>query len=432
MSQFIDHVFIEVRSGDGGNGMVAWRREKYEPMGGPAGGNGGRGAHVYFEATHDLNTLIDFRFRKEFLADNGARGRSKGMHGKNAKDLVIRVPVGTIIKDAESGDVIADLVRPGQQAMVAQGGKGGLGNVMLASHSRKAPHYCEPGQPGIERKLELELKTIADVGLVGLPNAGKSTLLSVVSAAKPKIAAYPFSTLEPQLGVVRTESENSFVVADIPGLVEGASNGVGLGHDFLRHIERTKLLIHLVDVSSETVDNDVEVIEKELNLYNEKLANAHKILVLNKIDLLLPEEFEAIAERLKKKSEIEYQSPVKMISAATRYGVDELIKTLEQRLSEIKLAQPEAEEPVFLDPKATERIDTGFTIQRKKKVFFVEGDRVARLVSVTNMRDPDSLHHMYAVLRAMGVIEALVHEGAHSGSEVYAGDVSFVFGEEFS
>jgi GTP-binding protein len=229
---------------------------------------------------------------------------------------------------------------------------------------------------------------------------------------------------------VRTESGNSFVVADIPGLVEGASNGVGLGHDFLRHIERTKLLIHLVDISSGTIDLDVEVIENELKLYNDKLASAHKILVLNKVDLLLPDEVEAIADRVRKKSEIEYQSPMKMISGATRYGVDELIKALEQKLGEIKLAEPEPEEPVFLDPKATERIDTGFVVQRKKKVFFVEGDRVARLVSVTNMRDPDSLHHMYSVLRAMGVISALVEEGAHSGSEIHAGDVTFTFGDE--
>ncbi len=441
MSQFIDHVFIEVRSGDGGNGMVAWRREKYEPMGGPAGGNGGRGGHVFFEATRDINTLIDFRFKKSFEAANGQRGRSKGMHGRSADDLVIRVPIGTVIKDAESGDVIADLVQDLQRVMVAEGGKGGRGNVMLASPKSRAPHFCEPGQAGIERKLELELKILADVGVIGLPNAGKSTLLSVVSKAKPKIADYPFSTLEPQLGVVQTPSGDSFVMADIPGLIEGASQGVGLGHHFLRHVERTRILIHLVDISSEHIEQDITTINKELDLYGGALSNLPQCLVLNKCDLLSQEDAEAISKRLvatgyaiasDKKERDAFGEPIFLISAATKKGVADLLSYVEGRLTEIKQQEPDQGVVNYYDPKATERVDTGFNVFRKKGLFFVEGDRVERLVSVTNMRDADSINHMHHILRAMGVIDALLNEGAKAGNEIVVGDVTFVFGEEFS
>jgi GTPase len=440
MSQFIDHVFIEVRSGDGGNGIVAWRREKYEPMGGPAGGNGGRGGHIYFEATRDINTLIDFRFKKRIEASIGERGRNKGMHGKNAEDTIVRVPIGTVIKDAETGDVIADLVLDKQRAMVAQGGRGGRGNTMLASNNMRAPHFCEPGEAGIERKLELELKILADIGVTGLPNAGKSTLLSVVSAAKPKIADYPFSTLEPQLGVVKTGSGNAFVMADIPGLVEGASEGIGLGHQFLRHVERTRILVHLVDITSEQLEQDIDTIEAELRLHSESLAALPQLLVLNKADLVDPEEAQEIVERLKKrylhsnkqKTDLFKGEQVMLISGATRQGVDQLINNLEQALVKLKAAEPEAAEIIFFDPKSQERPDNGFQISRKKNVFIVEGDRAERLVSVTNMRDPDSIHHMIHVLRAMGIIDALIAEGIKTGSEVVVGETTFSFGEEFN
>lgn len=440
MSQFIDHVFIEVRSGDGGNGIVAWRREKYEPMGGPAGGNGGRGGHIYFEATRDLNTLIDFKFKKRIEARIGERGRSKNQHGKNAEDTVVRVPVGTVIKDAETGDTIADLVLHGQKAMVAQGGRGGRGNTMLASPTMRAPHYCEPGEAGIERKLELELKILADIGVIGLPNAGKSTLLSVVSAAKPKIADYPFSTLEPQLGVIKTASGNSFVMADIPGLVEGASDGVGLGHQFLRHVERTRLLIHLVDITSEHIEQDIDTIRTELALHSEDLAALPQLLVCNKADLVDDETANLVIDDLKKhyqtgknENNIELFKgyEVMLISGATRQGVDELINVLEEALVKLKEREPEPAEISFFDPRSQERPDTGFQIYRKKGVFFVEGDRAERLVSVTNMRDPDSIHHMIHVLRAMGIIDGLIAEGCITGSEVVIGQTTFAFGEEF-
>ncbi|MBI2812560.1 MAG: GTPase ObgE [Candidatus Melainabacteria bacterium] len=441
MSQFIDHVFIEVRSGDGGNGIVAWRREKYEPMGGPAGGNGGRGGHIYFEATRDINTLIDFRFKKRIEARVGERGRNKGMHGKNAEDTIVRVPVGTVIKDAETGDIIADLVLDHQRAMVAQGGRGGRGNTMLSSPQMRAPHFCEPGEAGIERKLELELKVLADIGVIGLPNAGKSTLLSVVSAAKPKIADYPFSTLEPQLGVIKTKSGNAFVMADIPGLVEGASEGVGLGHQFLRHVERTRMLIHLVDITSEHLEDDIDTIRAELRLHSEDLAALPQLLVCNKADLVDQEEAASIIERLKKhyktadnkkQNELFKGEEVMLISGATREGVDSLINVLENALMKLKADQPEPAEIIFFDPKSQERPDNGFQIYRKKGLFIVEGDRAERLVSVTNMRDPDSIHHMIHVLRAMGIIDALIAEGAKAGSEVVVGATTFSFGEEFN
>ncbi|HEY9774178.1 MAG TPA: GTPase ObgE [Planktothrix sp.] len=434
MSQFLDHVYIEATSGDGGRGIVAWRREKYEPMGGPAGGNGGRGGHIYIQATNDLNTLIDFRFKKKFEADSGQRGGPKGMHGKNAKDLTLRVPTGTLIRDAETGEVVGDLVRPGQRIMVAQGGQGGRGNATMATPARRAPHFCEPGQPGIVRQLELELKVIADVGVIGLPNAGKSTLLSVVSAAKPKIAAYPFSTLEPNLGVVRTpDGERAFVMADIPGLVEGASQGVGLGHDFLRHVERTRLLIHLADLSSETLQQDIETIDNELKLYSEYLDSLPQILVLNKSDIVTPEQIKEASKQLAKGKTAQRHSPPVVISAATRQGITELLNDVISRLDKLRPQEEEPEiEELPPDERASLRVESGFEVVRKKGVFTVHGDRVERVVAVTDMRDPEALHHLHNVLRSMGVIDALIKEGCQQGADVNIGVVSFTFGEEWS
>ncbi|HEY9712320.1 MAG TPA: GTPase ObgE [Chroococcales cyanobacterium] len=438
MSKFLDQAFIEVRSGDGGNGIVAWRREKYEPMGGPAGGNGGRGGSVYLEATEDLNTLIDFRFKRKFEASNGARGRPKGMHGKGAEDLTIKVPVGTLVRDAETKSVIADLVRSGQRVLVAEGGKGGLGNVMLASPTKRAPHHCEPGQPGIERKLELELKVLADVGIIGLPNAGKSTLLSVISRARPKIADYPFSTLEPNLGVVKTDGGSSFVVADIPGLVEGASQGIGLGHDFLRHVERTRILIHLVDITQDDPAKAIATINDELRLHEAGLEKLPQILALNKVDVIGDELAESIREDVEKalqssargkKDAVQTPTSIQLISAAATSGVKQLMQQVEEALARVKPSEPEPE-TVYYDPKATERVDAGFMVTRKNNIFYVQGDRVERVVGVTNMRDPDALTHMYRVLRAMGVVDELMRLGVQQGSEVVVGKLAFTFGGE--
>lgn len=282
---FVDKALIHIKSGAGGNGMVAWRREKYVPFGGPAGGDGGKGGDVYIEATANLNTLMDFKYQSIFEAEEGEKGGIKNMHGKNGKDIVIKVPCGTIIRDVETGNAIADLQESGDRVMVASGGRGGRGNSRFTSAKRQAPQFSEPGEPSIERDLELELKLLAEVGIIGLPNAGKSTLISVISAAKPKIANYPFTTLIPNLGVVKKPNGDGVVVADIPGLVEGASEGIGLGHEFLRHVERTRLLLHLVDISDEeNVLNHLELIQQELEKYNPKLAKKPQILVLSKID----------------------------------------------------------------------------------------------------------------------------------------------------
>ena len=436
MSQkFVDLVRIKVRSGDGGNGMVAWRREKYEPMGGPAGGNGGRGGDVVLQATNDLSTLLDFHYKNEFNASPGQKGGPKNRQGKQGANLVLKVPVGTIVRDVETGEVIADLSAPEAEVMVAQGGRGGRGNTDLSSHGNRAPYHCEPGEIGIERNLELELKLIADVGIIGLPNAGKSTLLSVLKAAKPKIADYPFSTLTPNLGVVKGTSGDGFVLADIPGLVEGAAGGAGLGHKFLRHIERTRLLVHMVDANSETLEDDIRTISRELELYSPSLASLPRLLVLNKIDAVPPEEAEALRGRIEKEvtsggliKNIDTVKQVAAVSAAARTNVDVLLKAIQVQLSRLPVEEQAVH--IFADPRASERVDTGFNVWRKKNIFYVEGDRLERIVSVTNLRSPEALHHLFHVMKKMGVVDKLLEEGIQPGQEVVIGDTSFSFGED--
>jgi len=261
---FIDKVKINITSGAGGNGMVAWRREKYVDKGGPAGGDGGKGGAVFLMADSNLSTLLDFKYQTKFIAEEGEKGGIKNLHGKNGKDIYIKVPCGTIIKDSKSGKIIGDLTYSGQTLLLASGGRGGRGNARFATPVRRAPQFCEPGEPGINRELELELKLIADVGLLGMPNAGKSTLISVISAAKPKIADYPFTTLVPNLGIIKKPDGDGLVIADIPGLIEGASQGIGLGFEFLRHVERTRLLVHLLDMTEEDPINNYKIINKEL------------------------------------------------------------------------------------------------------------------------------------------------------------------------
>ena len=428
MKNFIDLALIEARSGDGGNGMIAWRRDKYEPMGGPAGGSGGRGGHIFIEATEDLNTLVDFKFKNKFEAKAGGKGMPKSMHGKAGVDLIIRVPVGTVVKDATTDEAVADLIKPNQRVLVAEGGKGGRGNSVLASPTHRAPHFCEPGQAGIYRKLVLELKILADVGLVGLPNAGKSTLLSVISAAKPKIADYPFSTLEPMLGVVRIDEHTSFVAADIPGLIEGASRGVGLGHDFLRHVERTRLLLHLVDITSGDPVADIKTILTELSAYGDSIANLNKILVLNKIDCLDEDELKSAKNTIQEQLGKKFISIVE-ISAATTSGTKELCNLVATELSKTKKIDVSNEPDLIEDEGARARPLEQFVVSREKKLFFIEGDRVQRLIAVTDLKDPDSLYHLHHILRSMGVVDELIRQGAKPGSEIVAGGVTFTFGE---
>src|SRR5256884_4075959 len=370
---FYDHTKIFVKAGDGGNGSSHFRREKFAPLGGPDGGDGGRGGSVYLEATTNLNTLIDYRYRHQFKAESGDAGIRQKMHGAKGEDVVLRVPRGTIVRDAETNELITDLVEDGQRVMVARGGRGGLGNTHFATATHQAPREAQKGEPGEERWITLELRLIADVGLVGYPNAGKSTLLSVVTAAQPKIADYPFTTLSPNLGVVvvgqpGSRDEIDFVLADIPGLIDGAAQGVGLGHEFLRHIDRTRLLIHMLDGASLERDpwQDFQTINQELREYDERLATRPQIVVLNKMDL--PEAQERWPA-LKAKAEAAGY-PVFAISAATHQGTDELMQYTARRLHESR--QEEAERAAseintdMTGPVLRPLPDDAFTVTRRK------------------------------------------------------------------
>jgi GTP-binding protein len=322
--KFVDYVKIYVKAGDGGRGCISFRREKYVPRGGPNGGDGGRGAHVILKATDELNTLLDLRYQREYRAEKGQHGMGKKMHGKNGKDLIIYVPVGTVIKDADTEDILIDLDRQGMETVIAKGGKGGLGNAHFATPTRQAPRFAQPGEMGETKNLILELKLLADVGLIGLPNAGKSTLLSVISSARPKIADYPFTTLTPTLGVVKLENFRSFVVADIPGLIEGAHKGIGLGFQFLRHVERTSIILHLVDISDtgegDPVEN-FEKINKELKLYSPELVRKPQTVVGTKIDIAGNKKRLNILKEYCKAEAIDFFA----VSAITKKGIRQLL-----------------------------------------------------------------------------------------------------------
>ncbi len=325
---FIDYAEIELASGKGGDGAVTFRREKYVPKGGPSGGNGGKGGDIIIEAHHNLSTLLDFKYKRHYKAGKGDNGASALKDGKNGEDIIIKVPVGTIIKDSETGKIIFDLDEDNKHFIVAKGGKGGKGNSNFATPTNQTPRFAEPGIPGEEKKIILELKLIADVGLVGFPNAGKSTLISTISSAKPKIADYPFTTLEPNLGIVRYKDYQSFTVADIPGIIEGAHEGKGLGHKFLRHIERTKILLFLIDITSDNFQRDFNILYNELKSYSPKLAEKKKIISLTKIDLLEEDKLKKISKKKIKNAD----SPVILFSSATKQGIPELLDYLWQAL----------------------------------------------------------------------------------------------------
>lgn len=329
--QFVDYVKIKVKAGDGGRGCVSFRREKYVPRGGPDGGDGGRGGHIIFKATGQLNTLLDLKYRREYRAGKGEHGKGKKMHGRNGKDCLVAVPVGTVIKDSHTEDILADLDRSGNEAVIARGGRGGLGNAHFATPTRQAPRFAQKGDEGETRDLIIELKLLADVGLIGLPNAGKSTLLSVISSARPKIAEYPFTTLVPVLGVVKLENYRSFVVADIPGLIEGAHRGVGLGFQFLRHIERTSILLHLIDISEIGEGDPVEnftKINKELELYNPLLMKRPQVVVGTKRDIAGDSTRLNRLQRYCRKERIQFFT----VSAASGKGIRQLISSLSVQL----------------------------------------------------------------------------------------------------
>lgn len=397
--------------------MVAWRREKYVDKGGPAGGDGGSGGDVYFQASSSMTTLMDFSFMSIFKAPNGENGRSKSQHGKCAKDLVVQVPIGTVVKDLNTGKIIADLIEDEQKVLIAKGGRGGRGNARFASSSKRAPQYCEPGEAGIERDLELELKLIADVGLLGMPNAGKSTLISVISSAKPKIADYPFTTLIPNLGVVKKPSGDAFVVADIPGLIEGASKGVGLGLEFLRHVERCRFLIHIVDLTAENPMDNYKKINKELKKYGTRLSEVYQVIALNKTDALEQEQIDAFYKKFKKLSKDTF-----LISAVSHLGIKELLDFLYVKVEEIE--KPNFEVEVQEDLAATDNDDSDFQVYKAdKSTFIVEGGKVHRLANVTDSRNMEQLSRFVNILTSMGVIDAIKASGIKHGDTIKIGHI---------
>lgn len=419
--KFIDKSKIRVVSGRGGNGMVAWRREKYVDKGGPAGGDGGRGGDVYLVADENMSTLMDFKHKSVFKAEPGENGGIKNMHGRCAKDLFIKVPVGTVVKDIKNGNIIADLTEHEQKVLVAKGGRGGRGNARFATAQKRAPQFCEPGEPPIERELFLELKLIADVGLLGMPNAGKSTLISRISSAKPKIADYPFTTLIPNLGVVKKRSGDGYVVADIPGLIEGASEGVGLGHDFLRHVERCRFLVHLIDSTEENPFNNYEKINLELQKHSEHLANLYQIIALNKIDAIDEDKKSELLEQFKKVS-----GNVFMISAVTGENLDKLTDFMGEKVDEIP--KSETEIVVEEDINAYNNDDSSYEIFKvAKDTFIVQGGKISRLAGVTDERNAEQVIRLQNILKAMGVFDELSKKGIKDGDTIIIGHLEFAY-----
>ena len=437
MSMFLDQVTIDVKAGKGGDGMVAFRREKYVPDGGPAGGDGGRGGDVILVVDEGLRTLMDFRFNRHFKAQPGENGMSKGMHGRGSEDTYVKVPQGTTVRDAETGALLGDLIENGQTLVVAKGGRGGRGNIRFASPRNPAPEIAENGEPGQERKIELELKVLADVGLVGFPSVGKSTLLSVISSARPKIGAYHFTTLVPNLGMVTTSDGRSFAAADLPGLIEGASQGVGLGTQVLRHIERTRVILHVIDMSGmEGRDpyEDYLAINKELSTYNLRLLERPQIIVANKMDMPdAQENLVKFKEQLNKEKEDEFADdiPVFPISGVTRQGLDALLNATADLLEvtpEFPLYEEELEEETVhygFNPEGPE-----FQIDRDSDATWIlSGEKIEKLFQMTNFDHDETVMRFARQLRGMGVDEALRARGAKDGDLVRIGEFEFEFVE---
>ena len=425
---FIDRARISIESGSGGNGMSSFRREKYVPKGGPSGGDGGHGGAVILRATRNMNTLIDFRYRRIFKAKPGENGQSSNKFGKDANDLYIDVPLGTSVYDDESDKLLADLVADGEEYVALKGGRGGRGNARFATSANRAPKFAEQGEPGQERWLRLELKVLADVGIIGYPSVGKSSLIRKVSAAKPEVAAYPFTTLTPSLGVVRLDEERQFVMADIPGLIEGASKGVGLGHQFLRHVERSKVLLHMVDVTgSEGRDplEDAEIINTELALYSDLLPQKRQLIVANKIDAL------SDVEALKTFTKIQTEKgrEVFPISTVTGKGIPALLQRTWEVLQEVAM-EPQEEPSVIDEAIYDETPQPDFTVTRGDDAAYeLHGRRIERLVGMTNFDDDYSVLRFQKIWRYMELDEFLREQGVKQGDTVRIGEVEFTFEE---
>ena len=422
-SMFFDTAKIYVKAGDGGNGAVSFHREKYVAAGGPDGGDGGRGGDIIFEVDTSISTLVAFRYKRKYVSENGGDGRSGKCSGKDAESLVIKVPAGTLIRDANTNRLMADMTPPNNRVVLLKGGNGGWGNTHFATPTRQVPRFSKPGLKGAERELVLELKLIADVGLLGFPNVGKSTLLSVVTSARPKIANYHFTTLEPNLGVVelgKYGGSGSFVMADIPGLIEGASEGVGLGHEFLRHVERTRLLIHVVDVSGiegrDPID-DFDKINAELANYDEVLSTRPQVVAANKTDIIQDEQaYKAFVEEMKRRGYMLFE-----ICAATKKGVNELMEYVAAQLAQLPPIEIFEAEPM-LEEIVEEEL---FTIRNENGVYVVEGTWIETLVGSVNLADDESFNFFQRSLRNKGVIDALEEKGIEEGDSVRLYDIEF-------
>lgn len=423
---FVDQVSVYVKAGDGGNGLASYRREKYIPMGGPAGGDGGNGGDIVFEVDEGLNTLMDFRYNRHFKAKRGENGMSKGQHGKNSEHRIISVPPGTTVIDEDTGEVIADLTTHRQQAIIANGGRGGRGNIRFATARNPAPDIAENGEPGQERNIKVELKLIADVGLVGFPSVGKSTFLSVVSAAKPKIADYHFTTLAPNLGVVETSDHRSFVLADLPGLIEGAHEGVGLGHQFLRHVERTRLIIHVIDMGrTEGRDpyEDYVTINNELEKYDAKLSKRPQIVAANKMDM---EESEENLAAFKEK--LGPDIPVFPVSALTKDGLRDLLFAVANKLEEIPKREETLEQTDETVVYRFKEEEIPFKVTRDPDgAYVLYGEKIEKLFKMTDLTRDEAAQRFARQLRTMGVDQALRERGAEDGDAVRILDYEFEF-----
>lgn len=423
---FVDKAKIYIKAGDGGEGRISFRREKYVPNGGPDGGDGGSGGDVIFVVDSNMRTLMDFRYKRKYAAENGQIGGASNSYGKSGNNLYIRIPAGTIVRDVEANQVLGDLKTEGQQLIGAKGGKGGKGNAKFATSTRQTPRFAQPGEKGDERWVELELKLIADVGLVGFPNVGKSTLLSVVTAAKPKISNYHFTTLSPNLGVVELDSNRSFVMADIPGLIEGAHEGVGLGHSFLRHIERTKVIIHILDVSGiEGRDpiEDFKKINEELKLYSEKLASKPQVIACNKMDIPGAEKnYERVNMFLSNEG---YE--IFPISGATKQGIKTMLDRVYNMLDTYDAYEEEMVEEgeKLLYYKNTD--ERGFDIKIENGVYIVEGKFVERLLASVNIFDSYSLKYFQRAIRKRGIVDELKQMGINDGDTVKMGQIEFEY-----
>ena len=420
---FVDEVIINIEAGNGGDGCMAFRREKYVPMGGPFGGNGGQGGNIVLKTDSGLKTLIDLRYKKKIKGQNGQNGEGKNKHGKKAEDTIIKIPIGTTITDMNTGNIIADLINNEEEVIVAYGGRGGKGNVSLASKNNPCPSYAERGEPGETRQIKLELRMIADVGLVGLPSVGKSTILSMISNANPKIASYHFTTLSPNLGVVETK-KGSFVVADLPGLIEGASDGLGLGHKFLKHIERTKIIAHIIDMSGCEGRNpydDYLVIRKELEKFSKKLANKEELIIANKMDLETSQNnLEEFKKHLSNKEIIE-------IEAINNKGIDKVIDRLKELVDSIETENLFAEDIQEKHVLYKFRIEKPYSINKDNNVYVISGDKIEKIFKMTNFNTEEALDRFAKKLRRLGIDEDLEKMGIQEGDTVRIMDYEFEY-----